>query len=135
MAIPLKRSDYNANKSLNQEFGGESNDPPESYFIRYYSTSLTAAGVGSELSVDGYAPVEVENNDTNFPTTSSRLKTLAVDIESDVIEEDAEIRAVGFWDAETSGNLHYFASFPTSPINISEGQTILIKAGNLVIPR
>ena len=129
----LQPSNHTANKILNAEFGGQSYTPPANLYIRAFSTVLTAAGVGSEISVDGYEALAIPNNETNFPEPTARTVQNAVQFETSVFEEDCTILSFGIWSAATGGNLLYYANFAGTPIEVLAGQTRTFPIGSIVL--
>lgn len=127
------KGNYLINKELNHSLNGAAFSSPTELFLRLYTTALTAAGVGTELSADGYAPVEIECNTTNFPTTSDNSAENGVAIAVGTAEEDwGDLDAWGLWDAGSGGNLHYFGEFDP-PLNVLEGAILVIPVGMLQI--
>lgn len=132
MAYTLYPSDYTANRILNKELGAANYTVADPLYMRLFTTVLTAAGAGTELTAAGYAATAFDNDTTMFPTTTTRSKTNTAAIETAEIEEDCLVKGIGFFDAGTGGNMLYYANNP-SGWNITEGQTFKIKAGELTL--
>lgn len=108
----LNISNYLRDALLDEAVGGVAFTPDTSLRIRLFSTPLDRDGVGTELSGDGYAPVEVDNNTTNFPLASEGAKENAVQFDFDAATADWDaIEAVGIFD--TDDNLYFFQNYST----------------------
>lgn len=133
MAFTLQVSNYLANKLLNEVLGATAFTPPASVFIRSFSTILGADGSGSEISALGYEALEIDNDTTNFPATTTRAAANAVAFETSEFEEDCTIRSFGIFDADTGGNLLFYANFNSTPIEILSGQTRIFGIGDITL--
>lgn len=83
-------------------------------------TGASSAGLTGEPSGDGYARKSVTNNTTNYPTTTTAIKTNgAVQAFPTATGSWGTITHFGIYDASTSGNLLWFGEIP--PVAISSG--------------
>lgn len=125
------KSNYWANKLLNKTFNGAAVAFPASVWIRFYTTELTAGGAGTEVDADGYAPVEIVCNATNFPVVADRSMENAAEIVVGTAGEDwGELLAWGVWDAETAGNLLWWGGI-AGGVEVVESAVVKIPAGML----
>lgn len=116
----------------NAEFGGVAHVSAESYEMRLFSDVVGLDGAGTELTTGGYAPVEFDNNSTNFPIADSSddIKQNANVIQTDVFTEDSPaIRSVGFFDED--GDLRYRKVYPANTVYVLEGNVFRLSAGQL----
>ena len=126
----LEASNYTKNRIANSEFGGTAYTPAETLVVKLFSDLVSLDGLGTEITTDGYAPIEIENNLTNFPTATDGSKENAVQFESEPFEADSpEIVSLGIFD-ETD-NLLYRKSFAGSPFVISDTYFFTISVGDL----
>lgn len=125
----LNISNFLRNALLDSAVGGVPFAPAETLEIRLFSTALDRDGVGTELSGDGYAPVEIENNTTNFPLADEGSKENAVQFEFTAATADWDpILAAGIFDAD--GNLYFFQNY-SSPKYIAESQIWTYSPGEI----
>lgn len=125
----LEASNFEKAAVANAIFGGETYPPAESFFLKFFSDTVTLDGVGTEISEDGYAPTEIENNLTNFPHTTTGIKANAVAIATPTMEEDSsEIVSAGLFDEDD--NLRYRKVF-TTPFTIASGSFYNLAIGEL----
>ena len=122
---------YLRNSILNETIAGTGFVPADTLEIRLFSTTLTAAGVGTEITNAGYARKTISNDTTNFPTSTSGTKTNALRIDIDAATEDwDDVLAVGLFDEDD--NLYFYENFP-SAISILNGQNLFFDAGDISI--
>lgn len=125
-------SNYLRNKLLDKAISGTDFAPSANLFIRAFSTVLTAAGAGTEITNAGYAPLEVANNSANFPESVNGAKSNALRLDGSAATEDwANILAFGLFDAETGGNLYFYQNLDVA-MTIASGQNFYFDAGDIV---
>ena len=124
-------STYLKNKLLDKCVGAVNFTPAATLWIRLFSTDLTVAGTGTELSNPSYQALEIGNDTTTFPLAASGAKANAVRFDFDAAEEDwTAIEAVGLFDAETGGNLYFFENL-TAPIAVETGENLYFDIGDI----
>lgn len=124
-------SNYLRNKLLDKAVGGADFTPAANLFVRAFSTVLTAAGAGTEISNAGYAAIEVPNNFTNFPAAVNGAKSNALRLDGDAATENfADILAFGLFDAASGGNLYFYDNLD-APLAIENGQNFFFDAGDI----
>lgn len=106
---------YLRNAQSNQALGAVAWTPSATLELRLFSTALTAAGVGTELTNAGYERKTISNNTTNFPVTTTGVRSNAVQFDFAAAEEDWDgvtgdaIYSIGVFD--TSGNLYFYQNY------------------------
>lgn len=127
------KSDYLENKLLDHVLGGGDYSRPATVYVALYTAAPTDAGGGTEVSGGSYARVAVTNNATNFPTASGGAKSNGTEITFPEATADwGTVVAFGILDAETAGNLLYWADLTTSK-TINSGDTAKFAVGDLDI--
>ena len=122
---------YLRNKILDHLFGGVPFSPITTLYFGYMTGSPSPSGPGSEPAGGGYARVGVVNDTTAFPTTATKIKTLATEIVfPKASTNQGSIVAVGAWDSPGSGNLLCWWDLP-SPKVIDANMKMSIPAGAL----
>lgn len=87
--MPAEYSLSERNRIANDLFGGVD------FEIRAYSDTIAADGTGgTEIDADGYSPIEIVNDLTNFPTATTGTRANAVAFEK-TFTEAAEIVSIG----------------------------------------
>lgn len=120
---------YLRDKLLNEAVGAVAFAPAATLEIRLFSTVLTAAGAGTEISNAGYARQTINNDTSFFPASTSGAKTNAVRVDFDDATEDwLDILAVGLFDA--GDNLYFFMNLD-APVSISETFHLFFDIGDL----
>lgn len=110
------KSDFLENELLDHVLRNSSYTPPTTVYIGLYTTAPTDAGGGTEVSGGSYARQSVAFNaasggatantsDINFPVATANWGTIV---------------AVGLFDASTAGNLLYWNTITSVPINDTE---------------
>lgn len=111
-------SNFTKSGIANNQFGGAAFATPATWVIKFFTNTLNAAGTGGiEIGADGYEPIEIPNNTTNFPSTTTGVKSNALLIESAEITEEAEVRGIGLFDE--NDNFRYYANFTGDPLTIA----------------
>jgi hypothetical protein len=130
--MSLEASKFTTARIANMEFGGTAYTPAANLYIRLFSDLVTLDGVGTEITTDGYAPKQVANSLTNFPTTTNGVKQNALQIEMEPLEADSpEIVSVGIFDAASGGNLLYRKDYSSNPFVISGTYFLVLAPGDL----
>jgi len=125
---------YQANKILDEQFGGTTLSPIATLYVGLSTTAPSADGTGvTEPSGGAYARVSVTNNKTNWDT--SALGILDNDVAIQFVESTASwgtITHVVIYDAVTAGNLLYWEAL-TSSRTVAAATTVLFAIGGLII--
>lgn len=128
--MALEASNFTKSRIANKEFGGTAYTPAETLIIKLFTDLISLDGVGTELDAAGYEPLEVENDLTNFPTTTTGVKENAVQLEMAVLTETSdEILSAGIFDEDD--NLLYRKSFVSSPITIAATYGLVFAPGDI----
>ncbi|MCD9186695.1 MAG: hypothetical protein LUM44_09690 [Pyrinomonadaceae bacterium] len=127
----FQASIFTKSKIANAEFGATAYTPADTLVIKLFTTTLDLNGTGTELVATGYEPLEIANNLTNFPTTTTGIKTNGVNFEMSMLEEDSdEIAAIGIFD--DADNLLYRKNVDT-PFVIENGQYLNFAPGDITL--
>ncbi len=119
------------NKQLNATFNGTLIAHPAAIFIRLYSTILSPAGVGTEITAAGYVPKEVACDTTNFPVVTDGSIENAVPIPFGTAEEDwPTVIAYGVWDAAVGGNLLWWGDIDPG-VTATQNAVLTVPVGML----
>jgi len=112
------------NRIANNMFGGVD------FEIRAYSDTISASGSGgTEITADGYSPIEIENDTTNFPLATLGTRSNAVVFEK-IFTEAAEIVSIGIF-AQASGDF-LGRRVLDEPLEISAGQVWRFPIGSII---
>lgn len=110
------------NRIANDLFGGED------FEIRAYSNTISGTGTGgTEIDADGYSPIEIVNDTTNFPAATTGTRTNAVAFEK-TLTEDATIVSIGIF---SSGGDFLARKVLTAPLEIEAGQKWRFPVGSI----
>lgn len=113
--------------------GGAAFVPPASVWLRLYITTITSAGVGTQMSAASYAPKEIPLGATHFPVTTTGEIANAEQIPFGTANEDWGLfSAWGLWTAQTGGNLLWWGNLD-EPVEILEGTVLVLPIGMLII--
>lgn len=127
----LEASTFEKNAIANAVFGGTAYPAAETFTLKLFSNAVSLAGVGAEISTAGYAPLEIENDLTNFPTTTGGAKENAVQLDMDPLTADSpEIVSAGLFDEDD--NLRYRKIFD-APFVIENTQYYSLAPGDLTL--
>jgi hypothetical protein len=121
-------STYLQNKVINVSLRNTAYTAPTTVYVGLFTTTLDAAGTGTEVSGGSYsrtavtigAPssgVSVSSADVTFPTATASWGTVTY---------------MGIYDASTSGNLLYFSPLDSAK-TIDTGDIFKISAGSLSV--
>ena len=125
------KSDYLENKVLDAVLGQVALPSIPTVWVGLYTVAPTDAGGGTEVTGGSYIRKSVTNNVTNFPAASGGAKSNGTEII--FIEATGSwgtVLAFGIFDAETLGNLLYWADL-TTPKAIGAGDTAKFAVGDL----
>lgn len=126
-------SNYLNNKILNLFFGRQTFAVTDKFWIGLL-TELPSEDQtnGVELTAVDYVRKEIKNNPTNFPSTSTGVKTNGVGFEFPPTEEVwSGIIGVGFFDDPEEGHIWGWAQIPTTSVAV--GDVLRIPAGGLTL--
>jgi hypothetical protein len=129
-------SDYLENKVNDHVLGGPDYTRPATVYVAAYTAAPTDAGGGTEVTTAGgtsYARVPVTNDSTNWPASSSGLKSNGTAISFPVAGASwGPVVAAGVFDAATSGNLLYWGTL-TSNKTIDANDQLIFPVGDIDI--
>lgn len=116
-------SDYLENKVLDHILGGADYTRPANVYYALYTAGPTDAGGGTQVTGNNYARVEVANNSTNFPASSSGQKQNGAIITFPTATGAwGTVSHVGIFDAASGGNLLMHAALSSTKV-IENGDT------------
>jgi hypothetical protein len=125
------KSDYLENKALDHVLGGPDYVRPATVYAALYTAAPTDAGGGTEVAGGSYARAAITNNATNFPAASGGVKTNGTNIVfATATAAWGTVVAVGIFDADTAGNLLYWAALDINK-PVLEADTVSFPAGEL----
>ena len=120
--MPAEYSLLERNRIANNLFGGAD------FEIRAYSNTISNTGTGgTEIDADGYSPIEITNNLTNFPLATTGTRTNAVAF-SKTFTEDAEIVSIGIF--SSSGDF-LARRVLDEPLEVAAGQQWRFPIGSI----
>lgn len=127
--MALEVSNYEKALLANSVFGGATYTPATTFTLKLYYDTVDLDGVGDECDAAGYAAKNITNNLTNFPSTTTGIKSLAVAHAFATLTADSDpIVSCGIFDQ--SGNLRYREVFDT-PFTILNTQFYNLAVGDL----
>lgn len=127
----LEASSFEKQKLANSIFGGAAYPPAVTLTLKLFSDTVSLAGIGTEITTNGYAAVEFDNDTVTFPALTNGTSENEVVIQTDIFTEDSpEIVSAGLFDQ--LGNLRYRKVF-AAPFQILSGQFFELAAGELKI--
>lgn len=104
---------------------------PATVLLHLYSAAPSDAGGGTELVGDGYAPIEVDNDVTNWPAAGSGQKANAVELVSP--DATADWDAITHWGLQDpDDDLIHWGSLQ-DPITVLSGQHATFPIGSIVV--
>lgn len=125
------KSDFLENELLDHVLGNAAYSAPATVYVALYTGAPTDAGGGTEVSGGSYARSAVTNNATNWPAASGGAKANGTEITFPEATGDwGEVVAFGIFDAESAGNLLYWADL-TANKTINSGDTAKFAVGEL----
>lgn len=120
------------NAVLNLRHGAVTYTPPATRYLGAFLVNPTASnGSGfTEVTATGYARLAVTNNTTNWPNTTTAVKSNGVDMEWPVATHNwGTIIGIGIFNALTGGNPVDWFDGVTETINATN--SLRIRAGQL----
>ncbi len=127
--MALEVSNFEKALLANSVFGGAAYAPAGTFTLKLFVDTVDLDGVGDECDAAGYAPKDITNNLTNFPSTTTGIKALAVAHAFDPVTADTDpIVSCGLFDED--GELRYREVFDT-PFVIENGQFYNLAIGDL----
>lgn len=120
--MPTEYSIIERNRIANDMFGGFD------FEIRAYSDTVGADGTGgTEIDADGYEPIEITNDTTNFPLATTGTRENAV-VFSKTFDEAATIVSIGIFAA---GGDFLARKVFDEPLEIEAGQLWRFPVGSI----
>lgn len=123
-----EQSTYLQNAVINATLRNIAYTSPTTVYVGLFTTTLTAGGVGTEVTGGAYSRVAVTSAAPSSGATASN---------ADVTFPQATVAwglvsTIGIYDAITAGNLLYFTPLDTSK-QIDVGDIFKIASGNLTV--
>jgi len=125
------KSDFLELELLDHVLGNAAYSAPATVYIALYTVAPTDAGGGTEVTGGSYVRKSVTNNDTNWPAAAAGAKANGTEIA--FVEATASwgtVVAFGIFDAESAGNLLYWADLTTEK-TIDSGDTAKFAVGDI----
>jgi len=125
------KSDFLELELLDHVLGNAAYSAPATVYIALYTVAPTDAGGGTEVTGGSYVRKSVTNNDTNWPAASGGAKSNGTEIT--FVEATASwgtVVAFGIFDAESEGNLLYWADLTVNK-TIDSGDTAKFAVGDI----
>ena len=127
------KSNYLEDEILDHVLGGADYTRPATVYIALYTAAPTDAGGGTEVTGGSYDRVDVTNNATNWPAASGGAKSNGTEITFPTATANwGTVVAFGIHDANTAGNLLFWADLTTSK-TINTGDTAKFAVGDIDI--
>lgn len=129
----MSAGDLYKNVYLDSAYGDDHGDLfPDTGYLALFDGKPTTSGGGVELSGDGYAPVAITNNSTNWPDAVDGLKTNGVAFVFPAASAD--------WDEATywaikdgvSGSVVDYGRLQ-NPVQVLSGRAYFMSAGSIVL--
>lgn len=129
----MSASNYLENKLLNHVLGGEVYTPPTNVYAALHTADPTETGAVGEVSGGSYARVQMTNDTTVWPTTTTSSKANAGPFNFPTPTADwGDVVRWTIWDAPVGGNCLYISNaFTAQPIRT--GNPVSIANGALVV--
>lgn len=125
-------SNYMEDKLLDHVFNGTAFSL-NTVYVGLFTSAISDAGGGTEVSGNGYARTAITCNTTNFPASSNGTIRNGTQITFTVPTGDwGTVTYLGLFDAATGGNLLMWAPLG-QPAVITTGADVRISQNNLVI--
>lgn len=128
------KADFAELKVIAHLLGKRTLTVPDSYFIRLYTAMPDDAGTGGTSPAgNGYTPLEVVNNTTNFIINGDNIIENGVAFTFPPASGGnwGSIVGFGLWSASSGGNA-WFINELENPVTINDGQIFKFEAGDLV---
>lgn len=127
--MPAELSNFEKAMQANAAFGAVAYVPATIFTVKLYYNTVDLDGVGTECSAAGYAAKAINNNLTNFPSTLTGIKSLAVAHAFTTLSATSSpIVSAGIFDQ--LGNMRFREVFGASFI-IESGQFYNLAVGDL----
>lgn len=124
-------SNYLENLIMNNLLGQAAMTAIPNLYVALFTAGPTDAGGGTEVSGTGYARVNLTNNTTNWPTTTTGAKSNGTVINFPAAGASwGTVTHIGIYDASSSGNLIVFAALDTAKA-VASGDTPSFPIGSL----
>lgn len=127
------KSDYLELELLDHVLGVGAWSAPATIYVALFTEDPSDAGGGTECSAGNYARKAMDNDGVTWNTASSGATSNKIDIT--FVEANASwgtVTAFGIFDADSAGNLLYWAELTTNK-TIDSGDTAKFAAGDLDI--
>src|SRR5262245_18540386 len=110
-------SDFLELEVLDHVLGGGNYTRPTNVDIALFTAAPTDSGGGTEVAAMDYERLEIVNDATNWPAASSGAKANGTDFEFPEAENNwGTIVAMAIFDADTSGNMLFWADLASSRV-------------------
>ena len=121
-------STYLQNKVVDLSLRNVSYTPPTTVYLGLFTTTLNAAGTGTEVSGGSYARQSV-----SFSAASSGATASSADVTFPTATASwGTVTYAGLYDASTGGNLLYFTPLDVSK-TIDSGDIFKVTTGNFTV--
>ena len=121
-------STYLQDKVVNLSLRNTAYTPPTTVYLGLFTTTLNAAGTGTEVSGGSYA-----RQSLTFSASSSGATATSADVTFPTATASwGTVTYAGIYDASTGGNLLYFTPLDVSK-TIDSGDIFKVTAGNLTV--
>lgn len=95
---------------INNEYGGVAAGVRATKYAGLFTTAPADDGTGGvETTYGGYARQGQTNNTTNFPSANPKTNAVAITFPVATTPSPSKIKAMGWWDAVSAGNLDSWA--------------------------
>lgn len=119
---------FERNRIVNAMFGGAAYTPATSFKVKAYSNTISLTGTGgTEITSAGYSEINVPNNTTIFPTTTTGAKASTAEY-TRPLTADASIKSIGVFDQD--GNFIGRKVYAT-PLAVLAGQDWRFPVGSI----
>jgi len=127
------KSDFLELELLDQMLGALAYTAPATLYIGLYTVAPTDAGGGTEVTGGSYVRKSVTNNKTTWTAAAAGAVSNAIEITFvGATASWGTVVAFGIFDAESAGNLLYWADLTTNK-TIDSGDTAKFAVGDLNI--
>ena len=107
---------------INNEYGAVAAGTRANKFAGLFTTAPADDGTGGvETTYGGYARQGQTNNTTNFPSANPKTNATAITFPVATTPSPSKVKAMGWWDAVSSGNLDSWAWLCDQIIPIAVG--------------
>ncbi len=107
---------------INNEYGGVAAGVRATKYAGLFTTAPADDGTGGvETTYGAYARQGQTNNTTNFPSANPKVNAVAITFPVATTPSASKVKAMGWWDAVTAGNLDSWAWLCDNIIPIAVG--------------